>query len=65
MPYETSLSVVYGGGYNSIANTAYDWGSKVSGDYRTLTQSEWTYLLTERPNAYLLRGPAKVNGVNG
>lgn len=65
MPYETSLSVVYGGGYNSIANTAYDWGSKVSGDYRTLTQNEWTYLLTERNNAYLLRGPATVNGVNG
>lgn len=65
MPYETSLSVNYGAGNNSIANTAYDWGSKVSGEYRTLTQNEWTYLLKERNNAYLLRGPATVNGVNG
>ena len=65
MPYETSLSVNYGAGNNSIANTTYDWGSKVSGEYRTLTQNEWTYLLTERNNAYLLRGPATVNGVNG
>ena len=65
MPYETSLSVVYGGGGSTIAGTQYDWGVKNFTNYRTLTNDEWSYLLSSRPNATSLRGPATVNGVKG
>jgi len=65
MPYETSLSVAYGGGRSSIDGTQYDWGIKNFSNYRTLTNAEWSYLLSSRANATDLRGPAQVNGVNG
>ena len=47
-----------------------DWGTnKIGNDapntWRTLTYSEWNYLLDGRPNASSLRGVAQVNGVNG
>ena len=65
MPYETSLSVTYGGGGSSIAGTNYDWGVYGMSGYRTLTQSEWSYLFNGRSNASSLRAPAKVNNVCG
>lgn len=65
MPYETSLSVTYGGGGSSIAGTQYDWGVKNFTSYRTLTNDEWSYLLSSRTNATSLRGPAQVYGING
>lgn len=65
MPYETSLSVIYGGGGSSIAGTQYDWGVKNFTNYRTLTNEEWSYILSGRANASELRGPAQVNGTNG
>ena len=47
-----------------------DWGrNKIGNDapntWRTLTYSEWKYLLNNRNNASSLRGVAQVNGVNG
>lgn len=65
MPYETSLSVKYGGGNSSIAGTQYDWGVKNFSGYRTLTNDEWSYLLSNRTNAMSLRGPATVNSISG
>ncbi len=65
MPYETGLSVTYGGGLSSIAGTNYDWGVKNFSNYRTLTASEWSYLIGSRNNASSLRAPATVNGVTG
>lgn len=65
MPYETSLSVKYGGGNSSIAGTQYDWGVKNFSGYRTLTNSEWSYIFSGRTNASSLRGPATVNNVKG
>ncbi len=49
----------------------YDWGVKITEDYntteqwRTLTQTEWTYLLARRTNAKQLYGLATVAGVSG
>ena len=49
----------------------YDWGVKIRKDYktteqwRTLTQTEWTYLLSKRTNAKQLYGFATVAGVSG
>lgn len=65
MPYETSLSVTYGGGGSSIAGTQYDWGERNMSGYRTLTSSEWNYLFTGRSNATSKRAPATVSGVCG
>ena len=64
LPTQTSLSDTYGSG-SSIAGTQYDWGVKNKSGYRTLTNSEWSYLLSSRTNASALRGPATVNGVCG
>ncbi len=63
----------YGDGYNDIAGTNYDWGvynaisngGNQAGQWRTLTQSEWYYVISERTDARYLRGTANVNGVNG
>ncbi|MCQ2294976.1 MAG: hypothetical protein MJZ67_04920 [Bacteroidales bacterium] len=78
MPYETStndseytestdgddLSGLYAnadwGFYNRIIN-----GGNQAGIWRTLTYSEWTYLLTLRPNATMLRGMATVVSTAG
>ncbi len=69
-PYETSLSVSYGNGTQDIANTNYDWGvynsiSNGGSGWRTLTYSEWSYLLSSRSNASSKKGSATVNGVKG
>ncbi len=47
-----------------------DWGLNKIGEYapntwRTLSYSEWYYLMFERDNAANLKGIAQVNGVNG
>ena len=63
----------YGDGYNDITGTNYDWGvynaisngGNQAGQWRTLTRSEWDYVISHRPNARYLRGTATVNGVNG
>ena len=65
MPYQTELSMVYGGNLSSIANTNYDWGVYNMSGYRTLTADEWNYLLSERDNALDRKAPAKVNNVCG
>lgn len=56
-------------GYSSM----YDWGvfnaisngGNVVGEWRTLSQKEWEYLIMERDKASQLRGKAKVNETNG
>lgn len=78
MPYETTtnnseyteatdgndLTGFYANGdwgfYNPIIN-----GGNQSGMWRTLTYSEWTYLLTQRPNASNLKGMATVESTPG
>ncbi len=73
-PYMTSTSFSeYGNGINDIAETNYDWGVNNaisnSGDqvglWRTLTYSEWTYLIDSRANASSKYGVATINNVNG
>ena len=73
-PYMTSTNYSdYGDGYNDIAGTNYDWGvynaisngGNQAGQWRTLTQSEWTYVIGNRTDARYLRESATVNGVNG
>ena len=46
--------------YNAISN-----GGNVTHQWRTLTQSEWDYLLNNRTNASSKRGPGNINGVGG
>ena len=48
------------GVYNAISN-----GGNQAGQWRTLTQSEWNYVISNRTDARYLRGTANVNGVNG
>ena len=48
------------GVYNAISN-----GGNKAGQWRTLTQSEWNYVISNRTDARYLRGTANVNGVNG
>ena len=48
------------GFFNPIMN-----GGNQSGMWRTLTSTEWNYLLTLRPNASLLRGMATVENTPG
>lgn len=64
----------YGNGSGvNIAGTDYDWGvyNAISnggnevGQWRTLTDAEWTYLFKTRTNASLKYGFGVVNGVNG
>lgn len=55
---------------NDYSGSFVDWGAnKIGNDapntWRTLTNSEWYYLLKKRPNASSLKGVAQVNGVNG
>ena len=73
-PYMTSTeSSDYVDGDIDIAGTSYDWGvyNKISnggnaaGMWRTLTNSEWNYVISNRTDASYLRGTATVNGVNG
>ena len=63
----------YGGGNKNIEGTSYDWGvyNKISnggnhnGLWRTLSVYEWDYLLTQRPDAWLLRTTAVIGNVQG
>ena len=48
------------GVYNAISN-----GGNQAGQWRTLTYSEWKYLISERTQASRLMGQGRVNGVNG
>ena len=76
-PYMTSTNNsdygVVGDEYADIAGTNYDWGvyNKISnggnatGQWRTLTNDEWNYVLSERTDASALKGSATVNGVTG
>ena len=71
-PYMVTPSYsAYGDGEKDIANTRYDWGvynaigNSASGEWRTLTNAEWSYLLFSRPNAKELRGLAMVAGIVG
>ena len=73
-PYMTSTGYSdYGDGTNDIAGTNYDWGvyNKISnggnqaGQWRTLTNDEWYYVINTRANASSKKGVASVNGVNG
>ena len=73
-PYMTSeQDEDYGKGQNPISGTNYDWGiyNKISnggntkGIWRTLTYSEWDYMLNKRKNALNKRGLACVNKING
>lgn len=74
-PYMTSTTYSdYGDGNNHIAGTNYDWGvyNRISnggnqvGKWRTLTISEWAFLLETRYTSSGIRfAKAQVNGVNG
>lgn len=74
-PYMTSTnSSDYGNGNNDIANTKYDWGvynaisngGNTPGMWRTLTQSEWAFLLNERStNSGIRYAKATLNSVSG
>lgn len=60
----------YAGTITSLAETSYDWGifnqiSGSSGNWRTLTISEWDYILNQRENASNLRSQATVCGMQG
>ncbi|MBR1878574.1 MAG: hypothetical protein IJ814_06190, partial [Paludibacteraceae bacterium] len=48
------------GVYNAIIN-----GGNTAGTWRTLTHSEWSYLLSERPNANYKKAVATVDGIEG
>lgn len=74
-PYMTSTNAAdYGDGNNNISGTNYDWGvyNRISnggdeaGLWRTLTRTEWDFLLTTRYTSSGIRfAKAQVNGVNG
>ena len=73
-PYMTSTTETdYGDGANNIAGTNYDWGvynaisngGNQAGMWRTLTISEWDYLINNRTDAASKQGVAMVNNVNG
>ncbi len=73
-PYMTSTNMNdYGNGSNNIARTNYDWGvyNKISNGgnqtslWRTLTNSEWDYIINKRSCASSKKGIGCVNGVNG
>ena len=73
-PYSNdNYAYAFEGESTDIAGTNYDWGlyNKISnggnqsGQWRTLTNSEWNYVISNRTDARYLRGTATVNGVNG
>ena len=58
--------------YNDYSGDFKDWGQNAisnggnkANQWRTLTNEEWNYLITDRANASSLQGVASVNGVNG
>jgi hypothetical protein len=48
------------GMYNKISN-----GGNKTGQWRTLSEYEWDYLINRRSNAHRLKGQGSVNNVNG
>ncbi len=42
-----------------------DWGSRIDGGWRTLTDDEWHYVIWDRADASAKRGAATVCGVHG
>ncbi len=72
MPYSES-DYAFPGEYEDIAYTNYDWGQynaisnggNKAGLWRTLSYSEWNYVLFNRENAGELYSQATVNGVTG
>ncbi len=62
-------NIDYANGVTNIAGTMYDWGMNningAEGEWRTLTNEEWLYLINLRNNASRLRAKAVVNGVKG
>ena len=73
-PYMNSTNNYAYGDANNISGTNYDWGvyNRISnggdetGVWRTLTRSEWEFLLTTRYTPSGIRyAKAQVNGVNG
>lgn len=74
VPYMVSKGTTdYGDGENDIEGTNYDWGvyNKVSnggneaGMWRTLTKSEWNYLLNGRPHCEDLYSKGRIDGICG
>ena len=66
----TNFGVSTSTDYDDYSDSFVDWGTnKIGNDapntWRTLTNDEWIYLQSGRPNASSLRGVAQVNGVNG
>ena len=61
----------YGDGANDLTGTNYDWGAYASisnggnMDWRTLSASEWDYLLQTRDDAASKHGNATVAGIKG
>ena len=73
-PYSNNnYAYAFEGDTTDIAGTNYDWGvynaisngGNQTGLWRTLTYSEWDYVILNRTDARYLRGTANVNGVNG
>ena len=71
-PYMTSdTDYDYGDGTNDLTGTNYDWGAYASisnggnMDWRTLSASEWDYLLQTRDDAASKHGNATVAGIKG
>ncbi len=64
-PYLTTTENTSYGPSGNISGTQYDWGVRHMPGYRTLTSTEWSYLLTSRTNAQSKRGLGQVAGVNG
>ena len=73
-PYSNNnYAYAFEGDTTDIAGTNYDWGvynaisngGNQTGLWRTLTYSEWKYVILNRTDARYLRGTANVNGVNG
>ena len=66
----TNFGVSTSTDYNDYSGSFVDWGTNQIGSdapntWRTLTRTEWEYLLKTRANASSLKGVAQVNGVNG
>ena len=78
-PFAVSNNDYWGGSWAfgpltaDMAGTDSDWGvfnailngGDETGQWRTLTQPEWYYLINTRANATNLRGAATVNGIRG
>ena len=73
-PYSNNnYAYAFDGETTDIAGTNYDWGvynaisngGNQAGQWRTLTNDEWYYVINTRANASSKKGVASVNGVNG